>query len=186
LVSDDVCVSVNISARQFDDPRLPAYVRAAIASTGLPGDAVRLEITESALMQDPERMHSLVSELSESGVRLHLDDFGTGYSSLAALHQFPVDALKIDRSFIASLRDGDGDSDVIVRSTVALAHSLGLHVIAEGIEDVKQLQRLRSLGCESGQGFLFSPPLSVEDTEALLASWPSVDAAQFMEKATPA
>ena len=186
LVSDEVCVSVNISGRQFDDPRLPAYVRAAIASAGLPGDALRLEITESALTQDPERMHSIISEICATGVGLHLDDFGTGYSSLTALHQFPVDALKIDRSFIASLKDNDGGSDVIVRSTIALAHSLGLRVIAEGIEDAIQLQRLRTLGCEYGQGFLFSQPLSAEGTEALLASWSSADAAALGDMVTPA
>jgi EAL domain-containing protein (putative c-di-GMP-specific phosphodiesterase class I) len=99
-----------------------------------------------------------------------VDDFGTGYSSLAYLRQFPVDALKIDRSFVASINAGGGGSEVIVRSTVALAHSLGLHVIAEGIEDVSQLQRLRTLGCEYGQGFLFSAPLSAAETETLLMS----------------
>ncbi|HEY5317982.1 MAG TPA: EAL domain-containing protein, partial [Solirubrobacteraceae bacterium] len=106
-----------------------------------------------------------------------LDDFGTGYSSLAALHRFPVDALKIDRSFVASITGESGGSDVIVRSTVALAHSLGLHVIAEGIEDTDQLQRLRTLGCEYGQGFLFSTPLDATDTETLLLSWSPARAA---------
>ena len=101
-----------------------------------------------------------------AGVGLHLDDFGTGYSSLAALQQFPVDALKIDRSFVASLTTG---SDVIVRSTIALAHSLGMQVIAEGIENPVQLRRLRTLGCEYGQGYLFSRPLSGEATRALIA-----------------
>jgi EAL domain-containing protein (putative c-di-GMP-specific phosphodiesterase class I) len=150
LVSNDVCVSVNVSGRQLDDPRLPGHVRAAIAEAGLPGAALRLEITESVLMQEPERMQSVASEVCATGVGLHLDDFGTGYSSLAALHRFPVAALKIDRSFVASMsRDGDG-SDVIVRSTVALAHSLGLIVIAEGIEDPAQLARLLALGCDYG------------------------------------
>jgi predicted signal transduction protein with EAL and GGDEF domain len=122
-------------------------------------------------MQDPDRMRQIVSEVCATGAGLHLDDFGTGYSSLAALHQFPVDALKIDRSFVASIARGSGGSDVIVRSTVALAHSLGLHVIAEGIEDSTQLQRLRTLGCEYGQGFLFSKPLCAEEIEELLLSW---------------
>ena len=170
LIGEDVRVSVNISARQLEDPALPANVRAAIAGAGLDGDALRLEITESTLMQDPERMQQIVSEVCASGVGLHLDDFGTGYSSLAALHRFPVDALKIDRSFIASIGDADG-SEVIVRSTVALAHSLGLHVIAEGIEDPIQLQRLRTLGCEYGQGFFFSEPLAPSAAERLLAGW---------------
>jgi EAL domain-containing protein (putative c-di-GMP-specific phosphodiesterase class I) len=106
---------------------------------------------------------------------LHLDDFGTGYSSLARLHQFPVTALKIDRSFVSPIGNGNGDggSEVIVRSTVALAHSLGLAVIAEGIETSAQVERLRALGCEYGQGFLFSEALSAERTEELLANWSS-------------
>jgi diguanylate cyclase (GGDEF)-like protein/PAS domain S-box-containing protein len=170
LVGDEVQMSVNVSGRQLDDPALPQNVRAAIAAAGLPGDALRLELTESTLMQEPERVRSVVSEVCSNGVGLHLDDFGTGYSSLAALNQFPVDALKIDRSFVASI-ESSGGGDVIVRSTIALAHSLGLRVIAEGIEQQCQLQRLRTLGCEYGQGFLFSRPLPVDDAEALLASW---------------
>jgi EAL domain-containing protein (putative c-di-GMP-specific phosphodiesterase class I) len=171
LVDEDLQMSVNVSGRQLDDPGLPRNVRAAIAAAGLPGSALRLEITESALMQEPHRMQGIVRQVCSTGVGLHLDDFGTGYSSLAALHQFPVDALKIDRSFVCSIDADDGGSGVIVRSTIALAHSLGLRVIAEGIEHQRQLQRLRTLGCEYGQGFLFSEPLSAEDTVELLASW---------------
>jgi diguanylate cyclase (GGDEF)-like protein/PAS domain S-box-containing protein len=171
LVDDDVRISVNVSARQLDDPALPGHVRAAIDAAGLPADALRLEITESALMREPERMRAIVAEVCSAGVELHLDDFGTGYSSLSALHRFPVDALKIDRSFVASLDGTGSDSDVIVRSTVALAHSLGLRVIAEGIENTLQLLRLRTLGCDFGQGFLLSKPLGEAETEALLAEW---------------
>jgi EAL domain-containing protein (putative c-di-GMP-specific phosphodiesterase class I) len=104
-------------------------------------------------------------------VGLHLDDFGTGYSSLSALHRFPVDALKIDRSFVAELGGEQDGSEVIIRSTVAMAHSLGLPVIAEGIEVPAQLRRLRALGCEFGQGHLFSPALSSVDMAALLIRW---------------
>jgi diguanylate cyclase (GGDEF)-like protein/PAS domain S-box-containing protein len=171
LVGRDVCVSVNVSGRQLEDPGLPGNVRAAVAAAGLPAEALRLEITESSLMHDPERMQAIVAQVCATGVGLHLDDFGTGYSSLAALHQFPVDALKIDRSFVASMTGNNHGSDVIVRSTVALAHSLGLRVIAEGIEDRRQHDHLRSLGCEYGQGFLFSEPLGSEDTEMLLTCW---------------
>jgi EAL domain-containing protein (putative c-di-GMP-specific phosphodiesterase class I) len=170
LIGEDVRVSVNVSARQLEDPSLPANVRAAIAAAGLEGDDLRLEITESTLMHEPERMKNIVSEVCATGTGLHLDDFGTGYSSLAALHQFPVDALKIDRSFVASIGD-EGGSDAIVRSIVALAHSLGLHVIAEGIENPTQLHRLRTLGCEYGQGFFFSRPLAATETRALLVEW---------------
>src|SRR5258707_3519843 len=120
-------------------------------------------------MRSPDRIDHVLAEVCESGVGLHLDDFGTGYSSLSALHRFPVDALKIDRSFVASI-SGTSGSEVIVRSTIALAHSLGLHVIAEGIEAPIQLQRLRTLGCEYGQGYFFSPPISAEDTRTLLAN----------------
>jgi diguanylate cyclase (GGDEF)-like protein/PAS domain S-box-containing protein len=171
LVTGDVRMSVNVSARQLEDPSLPAQVRAAIADAGLEGDALRLEITESTLMQEPERMQHIVAEVCATGASLHLDDFGTGYSRFTALHQFPVDALKIDRSFVASISGGAGNSDVIVRATVALAHSLGLRVIAEGIEDSIQLHRLRTLGCEYGQGYLFSRPLSEQDTQQMLAGW---------------
>ena len=163
-------MSVNVSGRQLDDPRLPDDVLAAIAAAGLPGSALQLEITEGTLMREPERMSRVVAEVCATGVGLELDDFGTGYSSLAALHQFPVDALKIDRSFIQALTTA-ADGDVIVRSTVALGHSLGLRVIAEGIEEVGQLQRLRALGCDSGQGYLLSEPLPAAVLAAVLASW---------------
>ena len=175
LVSEDVCVSVNLSGHQLDDPGLANQVLAAIEAVGLPAHALRLEITESTLMQEIERTQHVFSKVCRSGVGLHLDDFGTGYSSLTALHRFPVDALKIDRSFVAAIFDEDQGTDVIVRSTVALAHSLGLPVIAEGIEKVEQLRRLRSLGCEFGQGYLFSPALSPQDLGVLLAHWSPSD-----------
>jgi diguanylate cyclase (GGDEF)-like protein/PAS domain S-box-containing protein len=171
LVGDEVCMSVNLSGRQLDDPGLAEQVKAAIDAVALPAQALTLEITESTLMHEVERTQLLFSEVCGTGVGLHLDDFGTGYSSLTALHRFPVDALKIDRSFVATIDDAPDGNDVIVRSTVALAHSLGLPVIAEGIESSDQLQRLRSLGCEYGQGYLFSPALSAEDTRTLLETW---------------
>ncbi len=173
LLTDDAQMSVNVSGRQLGDPAFPRHVRIAVAAAGLTADAVRLEITESTLMQDSERIQAILSEVCATGTGLHLDDFGTGYSSLARLHQFPVTALKIDRSFVCAIGDGDADggSETIVRSTVALAHSLGLKVIAEGIETSSQAERLRALGCEYGQGFLFSEPLSADGTEALLTGW---------------
>ncbi|MGI8714273.1 MAG: EAL domain-containing protein [Solirubrobacteraceae bacterium] len=133
LIGEEVGMSVNLSGRQLEDPGLPKQVRAAISSAALPASALTLEITESTLMQEVERTQHVFSEVCGSGVRLHLDDFGTGYSSLTALHQFPVDALKIDRSFVSTITAADDGNDVIVRSTVALAHSLGLPVIAEGL-----------------------------------------------------
>jgi len=167
LIADDVCMSINVSGRQLDDPNFPEAVLGAIADAGVPGDVVRFEITEGTFMREPERMARIASEVCASGVGLELDDFGTGYSSLAALHQFPVDALKIDRSFVASFSTEAG-SEVIVRSILALAHSLGLDAIAEGIEEADQLERLRELGCEFGQGFLFSRPVARDEIEVLL------------------
>ena len=169
LVEPDVRMSVNVSGRQLDDPRFPEDVVDVITATGLPGSVVRLEITEGTLMREPERIARIVSEVCSTGVGLELDDFGTGYSSLASLHQFPVNALKIDQSFVSALTAEEGE--VIVRSTIALAHSLGLEVIAEGIELEAQLQRLRSLGCEYGQGFLFSSPVPRQAAETLMRSW---------------
>ena len=171
LISDEVCMSVNLSGRQLDDPAWAEQVRAAINSAALPPNALKLEITESTLMQEVERTLHVFSEVTEAGVGLHLDDFGTGYSSLTALHRFPVDALKIDRSFVATIDEPAEGNDVIVRSTVALAHSLGLPVIAEGIESPEQLRHLRELGCEFGQGYLFSPALDAAGTRSLLESW---------------
>ena len=179
MVSDDAWVSVNISPRHLDDPRLPGQVSAAITAAGLPANALKLEITESALMREPERLQAIVSEVCAAGVGLHLDDFGTGYSSLAALQQFPVEALKIDRSFVGSLTAG---SDVIVRSTIALAHSLGMQAVAEGIENPIQLRRLRTLGCEYGQGYLFSRPVSGDALRGLLAGWSDARAAALGDR----
>jgi diguanylate cyclase (GGDEF)-like protein/PAS domain S-box-containing protein len=169
LVGPDVRMSVNVSGRQLDDPRFPEDVLDVITATGLPGSVVRLEITEGTLMREPERIARIVSDVCSTGVGLELDDFGTGYSSLSALHQFPVNALKIDQSFVSALTAEEGE--VIVRSTIALAHSLGLEVIAEGIEREAEVQRLRVLGCEYGQGFLFSPPVPRDRAETLLSEW---------------
>lgn len=171
LVADDVGMSVNLSARQLEDPALAEQVRAAIELAQVPPEALRLEITESTLVAEVERSQHVFAEVCGRGVGLHLDDFGTGYSALSALHRFPVTAIKIDRSFVAEMADGDEGNAVIVRSTVAMAHSPGLPVIAEGIETPAQLRRLRSLGSEFGQGHLFSPALSADDMRELLQSW---------------
>jgi diguanylate cyclase (GGDEF)-like protein len=186
LVDDDVQISVNISSRQLDDPGLPGAVRAALAASGVDGDALRLELTETALMQEPHWVGGIVRELCSSGVRLLLDDFGTGCSSLTALHAFPIDALKIDRSFVSSIGSAVGEGDVIVRSTIALAHSLGLGVIAEGIEEPGQLRRLRTLGCEYGQGYLFSPPVAGAEARRLLGGWDSERVAALGDRVSPA
>jgi diguanylate cyclase (GGDEF)-like protein/PAS domain S-box-containing protein len=169
LVSDDVCVSVNLTRRQLDDPALADQVRAAVESADLPARALKLEITESALM-DLDPSQAVFSEICPTGVGLYLDDFGTGYTSLADLHNLPVDALKLDRQYVSLLSDADGD-DAIARSTCVLAHSLGQSVIAEGIEAPDQLKRARLVGCDCGQGDLISPAASERDTRRLLENW---------------
>ena len=159
-LADDVCVSINLSARQLDDANLVRHIREALASAGLPPSALQLEITERTMML-LERSECL-ADLCASGVGFHLDDFGTGHTSLLTLCRLPVHALKVDRSFVAELLD-DAEREMVVRSTVALAHSLGLPVIAEGIEDADTLERLRELGCDQGQGRLISPALRRSD-----------------------
>lgn len=170
VVGDGVGMSVNVSARQLDDPRFPDEVVAAVTASGVPGRLLHLEITEGVLMREPERMARVVAEISSRGIGLDLDDFGTGYSSLAALHRFPVSVLKIDQSFVSALSEG-GDGDTIVRSTIALGHALRLQIIAEGIERPDQLHQLRALGCELGQGYLFSPPVPAGEVPELMRRW---------------
>jgi diguanylate cyclase (GGDEF)-like protein/PAS domain S-box-containing protein len=171
VVPEDVCVSVNISRRQLDHPSLPDEILEALHEFGVPPDRLLLEITESTLMHEPERISRIVSDVCDRGVGLHLDDFGTGYSSLAALLQFPVQALKLDQRFINAGTGGHDTNEAIVRSTVALGHSLALEVIAEGLETQQQFDGLKALGCDFGQGFLFSRPLTRSATEQLLRAW---------------
>ena len=160
-------ISVNVSARQLDDPRLLRTVHDALHRSGLAGDQLVLEITETVLMRDAESAAQLLTELRVSGVRVAIDDFGTGFSSLAYLQQLPVDALKIDRTFIAASARSH-ESDALIQTLVQLGRSLGLRTIAEGIEDEAQLARLRELGCDRGQGYLFAPPLEAAALERLL------------------
>ncbi len=170
LLEPDVYVSVNVSSRQIEDPRFPDAVRAAIRAHDLPTHVLRLEITESTLMEDPDGTRRIVSDICIDGIGLHLDDFGTGYSSLATLNQLPFDALKIDRSFVGWLATGDPSHEILVRSAVGLAHSFGMGVIVEGIETPEQLRRLQALGCAYGQGYLFSRPLDPSGVRTLLSS----------------
>ena len=168
LVDETVRMSVNVSGRQLDDPGFPDEVLHEISKVSLPGRALHLEITEGTLMREPERMARITSELCATGIGLDLDDFGTGYSSLAALHSFPVSVLKIDRAFVAAMMS---DGDAIVRSTIAMAHALGLEVTAEGIEHPEQVEKLRSLGCEYGQGYMYSVPVPEVQMREIIAGW---------------
>ena len=170
IAGDDVAVSVNVSGRQLIESELIADVTSALEEGGLPPESLRLEITESSILYDPARIPALLDHLDRVGVRTQIDDFGTGYSSLSFLRRFPGDALKIDRSFVGSIRGDDG-SEEIVRAIIGLARSLDLISIAEGVEDADQLARVKRLGCDHAQGFLFSQPLPPADFEQLIASW---------------
>ena len=160
-------VSVNLSARQFGDHGLDERIAGALSSSGLDPSALILEITESVLMQTGAATVDRLTELRRLGIRLALDDFGTGYSSLSYLEQFPVDILKIDRSFVARMGE-KGFRPVIARAVVQLGKGLGLVVVAEGIERPDQAVVLRRLGCSRGQGNLYAEPLAADDVERLL------------------
>lgn len=159
-------VSVNLSARQFQSPDLLADVRSALKTSGLDPALLKLEITESAMMVEPEDPKVLL-RLKALGVQIAIDDFGTGYASLDYLRRFPLDEIKIDRTFVAGL-GRDGGAATIVRAVVGLAHALGLAVVAEGVETGAQVMRLRELGCELGQGYFFHRPVAASDIDSLL------------------
>jgi EAL domain-containing protein (putative c-di-GMP-specific phosphodiesterase class I)/DNA-binding NarL/FixJ family response regulator len=147
-------LSVNVSARELRDPSFVETVAAAIETEGIPPGVLCLEVTETSLVGDHEPLRKLLDEVRSLGVRIRIDDFGTGYSSLTHLKRFPIDALKVDRSFVAGLPD-DADDAAIVRAVVDLAHAFSLSVVAEGVENERQLAALRALGCEFGQGHLW-------------------------------
>ena len=156
----DIMVGVNISARQLMDPDFEQIVSRTLADTGLEPHGLVLEVTESSVMQNPEVTIPKLERLVHSGVQLSLDDFGEGYSSLSHLQRLPVNGLKIARPFVKGLADPEADSR-LVRGIIELAHSLGLHLVAEGIETTEQREALLSLGCLLGQGFLFARPLEL-------------------------
>jgi diguanylate cyclase (GGDEF)-like protein/PAS domain S-box-containing protein len=157
-------VEVNLSARQVDDPQLVATVEGILAVTGLPPQNLTLEITESALMRDAVGALQVLRALKSIGVALAIDDFGTGYSSLSHLQRFPLDILKVDKSFVDEL-DGSQGSE-IVAAVINLAHALDLSVVAEGVETERQLVALRELGCDYAQGYLFSRPVPAAELSA--------------------
>lgn len=169
--SEDVTISVNLSSRSFSHPRIVDVVAQILEETGLPASALKLEVTESSIM-DNESSSDVMDALKELGVQLYLDDFGTGYSSLSYLQRFNVDALKIDKSFVQRLAGG-GEPGEIVGAITSLAHNLGLKVIAEGVQTPAQLDHLRELGCEYGQGYLFSRPLDPAYAHALIVEDPT-------------
>lgn len=162
-------ISVNISGKQFSRPDLVEQINQVLQETALDAQSLKLEITESVVMENAESAAAMLSELKSLGVQLYIDDFGTGYSSLSYLHCFPVDALKIDRSFVNRMGIDDQNSQII-QTIVALAHNLNLDVVAEGVETLDQLVQLRALGCQYGQGYFLSRPLNSEAAGTLIAA----------------
>jgi EAL domain-containing protein (putative c-di-GMP-specific phosphodiesterase class I) len=168
IAHSDLTISVNLSAKQFLQPNLVEDIRKLLVELALPPAALKLEITESTVMADPSAAVEMLQQIKSLGIRLAIDDFGTGYSSLSYLHRFPLDTLKIDRSFI-SVMEEDGEGMEIARSIVPMANNLRLDVVAEGVETIQQVALLKKLQCKYGQGYYFSRPLSAEGIGALLA-----------------
>jgi EAL domain-containing protein (putative c-di-GMP-specific phosphodiesterase class I) len=158
-------LSVNVGTRQVVDPAFARLVADLLAQTGIPADSLWLEITETALLADVKASTVALRNLRSLGLHLVVDDFGTGYSSLTYLKRFPVEALKIDKGFVAGL-GLDSEDTTIVEAVVNLGHSFGIAVIAEGLETPLQLSRLRELGCDRGQGYLFGRPRPASIVEA--------------------
>jgi diguanylate cyclase (GGDEF)-like protein len=164
---EGLCLTVNVATQQFQGDRFVETVTDALASSGLPASTLVLEITESAMLANTEKTIDTLSRLKRIGVKLAIDDFGTGYSSLSYLRQFPVDILKIDKTFIDSVTNG-ADGSAVARAIVAMGQSLNLRTVAEGIETTEQQMELQKLGCGFGQGYRFSKPLDPERLAQLL------------------
>jgi len=164
-------ICVNLSSRQFAAANLAQEIETILRQTGLSAASLKLEITETAFIGDVQAAQITVNRLRDIGVEWSLDDFGTGYSSLSHLHQLRVNTLKIERSFVNRIGDGDGGAEM-VRAIVTLAHNLAMDVVAEGVETAEQAGRLRALGCEYAQGFFFAKPMSAADVDRLIAAQP--------------
>ena len=162
-----VPVAVNLSSYQLRNDEVVDVVRRAMAHSELPPHSISIELTESMVMEDPERVISILQEIKGLGVTISIDDFGTGYSSLSYLRHFPIDVIKIDRSFVKDIGD-DPKESVIANAIIQLAHSLGCKVLAEGVETKVQADYLRSQGCDLVQGFFFGKPMSAKDFGQLL------------------
>jgi diguanylate cyclase (GGDEF)-like protein len=171
LSNEPLTVAVNLSRRQLASPLLVDNIHTALALTGVHPQQLVLEVTESVLMENPEQAASALTELRALGIRIAVDDFGTGFSSLSYLQRFPVDVLKIDKSFVDPLNESEPASSALVTSIIGLAHSLSLEVVAEGIEREDQFERLIELGCDYGQGYLMARPLDREKSEAFVESY---------------
>ena len=164
-------ISVNFSTKQFSQPDVVEQIDQILRSTGLHASSLALEITESAIMENAETATTTLWQLQRLGVKLFLDDFGTGYSSLSYLYRFEFTTLKIDRSFVNRM-GVNGENSEIVRTIITLAHSMSMNVTAEGVETAAQLDQLRALKCEYGQGYFFSKPVEYKAVGAILAAQP--------------
>ena len=167
----DIKISVNLSAKDLHDPELPDFIAGATLSAGIKPEWIILEITEGAVMSDPESALEIINRLHHLGYQFSIDDFGTGYSSLAYLKKMPLTELKIDKSFVMDIMNNENDA-VIVRATINLAHNLGLQVTAEGVESQEIMDRLKKKGCDIVQGYFLNKPLSVADFNSWLKSSP--------------
>jgi EAL domain-containing protein (putative c-di-GMP-specific phosphodiesterase class I) len=167
-------ISVNLSNKHFKQPGLVNQIEQTLQTTGLDACSLMLEITESVIMENTTLATAILSQLRALGVHICLDDFGTGYSSLSYLHRFPIDTLKIDRSFVSNMSVGDDENSKIqiIQTIIILAHKLGIELIAEGVETKKQLAQLRQMKCKNAQGYFFSKPGDSKTVEALMATQP--------------
>lgn len=165
-------ISVNLSGRQFAQQDLVAQIDRILRETGFDPSALKLELTESVVMDDVEASIEVLLQLKSLNLKMGIDDFGTGYSSLSYLHRFPIDTLKVDRSFVMEMESPGGTAE-LVKTIIALGHNLGMNVVAEGIETVSQSQKLRELHCEYGQGYLYAKPLPAAKAEQLLIDTPN-------------
>jgi EAL domain-containing protein (putative c-di-GMP-specific phosphodiesterase class I) len=181
--NEDLTMSVNLSNKQFGNSGLLDQIVQALEIAGLDPRRLKLEITESVVMENVGMATETLAHLRALGVELGIDDFGTGYSSLSYLHRLPIDTLKIDRSFVSSLADNSENRE-IVRTIIMLAQNLGMNVVAEGVETTAQLEQLVDLKCESGQGYLFSPAVDAEAAARLIAHPPVWQAASMCYKSS--
>ena len=177
-----IAMSVNVSARQLETDEFVDHVRVALEASGLEPGALTLEITETTIMRDAAQTVRRLAAVKELGVRIAIDDFGTGYSSLSHLQQFPVDALKIDRSFIARLTQSP-EGETLIRTLVQLGKAMSIETLAEGIEHHGELSLLQDERCDSGQGFLFARPLDAASAEAFFSTWSGDGAETFVQEA---
>ena len=161
-------VAVNLSPLQFRNPRLQQLVMEVLAQTGLAPELLELEVTESALMENSIATRAVLKSLNDAGISIALDDFGTGYSSLAYLTRMPIGNIKVDKCFVDGVVDG-GENEAIVRAILAMAHSLGKRVTAEGVETLEQACALRAMACDRLQGYYFSRPVAAAEVSLLLS-----------------